>query len=414
MRRSLGFVPPQLATLVDQVPTGEGWTFEIKYDGYRLEALLRGGKVRLLTRRGNDWTARFPAIARRVAELPVTSAILDGELVVLDQSGRSTFNRLQQSLDAGEDQDLTFFVFDLLEVDGKDLRDLPLAERRAQLDKLLARARATTKGRVRLGQRMSGAPAALLTAACNLGLEGIIGKRTDARYTSGRHRDWVKVKCGHRQEFIVVGFTPPRNSRVGLGSLLLAVNDGKQLRYAGRVGSGFPDELLRDLLGRLTRLGRKTNPLPSRPALLPAGVRWVQPRMVVEVAFTEWTTDGALRHPVFQGIREDKQASEVIREEPKMKLATKGEKSARKNGMIAGVGITHPDRVVYPESGITKLEVAEYFERIAALMLPHMADRPLALLRCPEGTAVACFFQKHWTCKLPTSIVSVPIKQSDV
>lgn len=311
------FVPPQLATLVEAAPTGDEWVFEVKYDGYRIEALVHEGKARLLTRRGKDWTRRFPAVAQRLARLPVKSATLDGELVALDRSGRSMFSLLQQSLDAESHQRLTFFAFDLLQLDGEDLRALPLDERRRQLQRMLRRAGATRSGAVRVGQRLRGDGAVLLHVACRRGLEGIIAKQRDAPYRGRRGRAWVKVKCGHRQEMVVLGFTPPKGSRVGIGSLLLGVHERGKLRYAGRVGSGMDEEMLRRLLRRLTRIARVTSPLPSPPSGLPVAVRWVQPQVVVEVSFTEWTPDGRLRHPVFQGVREDKPASAVHREKPR-------------------------------------------------------------------------------------------------
>jgi bifunctional non-homologous end joining protein LigD len=414
LARRQHFLVPQLATLVDAPPTGTEWTFEVKYDGYRLQALIDQGEVRLLTRRGHDWTARFPTIAARVARVPVASATLDGEIVALDESGRSAFNHLQLSLDASADRELTYFAFDLLYLDGVDLRPAPLADRRAQLERLLRRGRVTRRGSLRIGERMSGNPATLIGTACQLGLEGIIGKRLDAPYVGGRNRSWVKIKCGHRQEFVVIGFTPPRKSRVGLGSLMLAVNAAGTLRYAGRVGSGFADALLRDLLRQLKRHERRTTPLPARPAGIPGDVHWTDPVMVVEVAFTEWTSDGLLRHPVFQGVRLDKPASEVHREEAAVSQPKVPPKSvATADATVAGVRITHPDRVVFPELGITKMELAQHFERVAPLMLPHVAGRPLSLVRCPEGSAHECFFQKHWTGTRPPSIDTVAIRQSD-
>ena len=405
----LKFIPPQLATLVDSAPLGPEWVFEIKYDGYRLEVLVEAGRVRLLTRRGNDWTSRFPDLAERFARLPVKSATLDGEVVALDPSGRSLFSLLQQSLDARRPQDLTFFAFDLLHLDGNDLRSLPLTERRKQLERLLRQARATTRGPIRLGQRLSGQGPELLRAACGLGLEGIIAKRSEALYSSTRAATWVKVKCGHRQEFVVIGFTPPKGARAGLGSLLLAVHNRGELRYAGRVGSGFPDESLRELSAQLRRLQRPDSPLGERPTGIPGVAHWVEPRMVVEVSFTEWTSDGRLRHPVFQGVREDRPASEVRREEAKVAQP----KARTSPANTAGVTITHPDRVVYPEAGVTKAELAEHFARIASRLLPHTAGRPLALVRCPEGIAKECFFQKHWPGTPPPAIDTVPIRQSD-
>jgi len=426
------FIAPQLATLVDVPPVGDGWVFEMKYDGYRLEALLDGGGVRLMTRRGNDWTRRFPELAKRLARLPAKQAVLDGEVVALDASGRSHFNLLQQSLDAARSGDLVYFVFDLLALEGEDLRSRPLAERRDRLERLLRKARALDTGLVRLGQRLEGPGAALLRAACQHGLEGIMGKRLDAGYSSGRGPAWVKVKCGRRQEFVVAGYTPPKGSRVGIGSLLLAVREAGKLRYAGRVGSGFADDVLRTMLQRLKPLERKTTPLGSRPTGIPGTAQWVEPRIVVEVAFTEWTPDGLLRHPVFVGVREDKSARDVRREEAtvsqprttKRPSAAAPKRTARGGGRsrtvssteeatVAGVRITHPDRLVYPEAGLTKLDLAEHFERIAPLILPHVTGRPLSLVRCPEGSAGECFFQKHWPGTPPPAIDGVPIRQSD-
>jgi bifunctional non-homologous end joining protein LigD len=308
------FLPLQLATLVDTAPSDDGWVFEIKYDGYRVEALVDRGQARLLTRRGNDWTARFGGPAARLATLPVHSAILDGEVVALDPAGRSVFELLQQRLDGSSEHDLIFFAFDLLALDGTDLRARPQHERRRKLEQLLRKARATSRGAVRLGQRLEGSGPALLKGACAIGLEGIIAKREDAPYAGKRGRAWLKVKCGLRQEFVVIGFTAPKGSRIGIGSLMLAVRQRGALRYAGRVGSGFSGNTLVALLARLRKLERSSAPIEPRPAGLPAGVRWVKPTLVVEVSFTEWTTDGRLRHPVFQGIREDKPASEVRRE----------------------------------------------------------------------------------------------------
>ena len=308
------FLPTQLATLVDVVPTGAEWAFEVKYDGYRIEALIHDRKARLLTRHGKDWTRRFPAVAERLSRLPVESATLDGELVALDQAGDSKFSLLQQSLDAERPQRLTYFVFDLLQVDGENLRSRSLDERRRRLELLLRRAGATRSGAVRIGRRLRGTGSALLRAACRRGLEGIIAKQRDAPYRGRRNRAWVKIKCGQRQELIVIGFTPPKGSRIGVGSLLLGVYQNGMLRYAGRVGSGMDDAMLRRLRRRLVHIARVTSPLNAMPTGVPAAACWVQPRMVVEVSFTEWTRTGRLRHPVFQGLRDDKAPREVHRE----------------------------------------------------------------------------------------------------
>ena len=307
-----GFIPPQLATLVDAAPPGDGWRHEIKYDGYRIEALIGAGAVRLLTRNGNDWTARFPSIAKALER--VTPAVIDGEIVAFDPKGRSSFQRLQQGIGTGNDA-VVFVAFDLLQDGGDDLRDLPLGDRRRRLERILAPLRPGRAGApVRLSGKLDGPGPKALAAACKAGLEGIIAKQLDAPYRSGRVKTWLKVKCGLRQELIVLGYTPPRGSRVALGSLLLGVRDRNRLRYAGRVGTGIPTALLRDLLRRLTPLERSTSPLPDKPARIPPGTRWVEPKLVVEIAFTEWTADGRLRHPTLIALREDKRATQVRRE----------------------------------------------------------------------------------------------------
>lgn len=309
-RTLIAFVPPALATLVDAVPQGAGWLHEVKYDGYRLQAIIERGGCRLLTRRGLDWTTKFQLLADACAALPVTSAALDGELVVRNSTGITAFQRLQEELDAGEGLELGYVVFDVLMLNGVRWAARPLAERRLALRALLGRRR----GRIRLSQALRGPAAKLLVESCRAGHEGVISKRLSAPYRSGRGTDWLKVKCGHRQEFAVLGYTAPGGSREGLGSLLLGVREGRAWRYAGRVGSGFDDATLRTLHQRLQRLKRQQGALPSIPAGLPSGVQWVRPELVAEVSFTEWTSAGRLRHPVFLGLRTDKPAIEIRRE----------------------------------------------------------------------------------------------------
>lgn len=309
-RTLIAFVPPELATLVDAVPQGSGWLHEVKYDGYRLQAIIERGKCRLLTRRGLDWTTRFQLLADACAALPVTSATLDGELVVRDSAGITSFQRLQEALDAGKGLELGYVVFDVLTLNGVRWASRPLSERRLALRTLLGRRR----GRIRLSQQLRGPAAQLLAESCRAGHEGVISKRLSAPYRSGRGADWLKVKCGHRQEFVVLGLTPPGGSREGLGSLLLGVREGGAWRYAGRVGSGFDDATLRALRKRLRRFQRQRSVLTSIPGDLPVGVQWVRPELVVEVNFTECTSAGRLRHPVFLGVRSDKLANDVKRE----------------------------------------------------------------------------------------------------
>lgn len=309
-RPLIAFVPPALATLVDAVPEGAGWLHELKYDGYRLQAIIERGQCRLLTRRGLDWTARFQVLADTCAALPVKRASLDGEVVVRTDSGITSFQHLQEALDTGAGLELGYVVFDVLTLNGMRWAARPLSERRTALRALLGRRR----GPIRLSQELRGPPARLLAESCRAGHEGVISKRLAAPYRSGRGTDWLKVKCGHRQEFAILGYTPPSGSREGLGSLLLGVREGSAWRYAGRVGSGFDDATLRALHARLQRLGRRKSVLTEVPTGLPSGVQWVRPELVAEVSFTEWTSAGRLRHPVFVALRTDKPALEIRRE----------------------------------------------------------------------------------------------------
>ena len=304
------FTPPALATLVDAVPTGDGWMHEVKYDGYRLQAIIDRGRCRLLTRSGLDWTAKFAGLAQACEGLPVDRAILDGEAVVRTAAGITSFQQLQQELEAGNSLEVGYVVFDVLSLEGVRWASRPLTERRRALRALLGRKRGT----LRLSEELKGDASKLLQASCKAGHEGVISKRLAAPYRSGRGTDWVKVKCGHRQEFVVLGYSQPSGSREGLGSLLLGVREGESWRYAGRVGSGFDDRTLRSLHDKLQRLKRQRTVLPGVPAGLPAGVQWVRPELVVEVSFTEWTSAGHLRHPVFLGQRTDKAAIDIRRE----------------------------------------------------------------------------------------------------
>lgn len=307
-----GFVPVALATLVDTVPAGPDWLHEVKYDGYRIEAVVRRGRCTLYSRNARDWTPRLPGIAERCAALG-PDLILDGELVATGDDPSGSFQRLQQRLDSHVMRGVHYVVFDLLAVGGRSIRNAPLEERRAGLRELVT----TRRGSVRVGAELRGSAATLLATACARGLEGVISKRRDGPYRSGRTLDWRKIKCGARQEFVIVGFTPPQGSRHGFGSLLLAVHEGGKWQYAGRVGSGFDHARLTGLTGRLERLARKSAPLASVPADAPRGTTWVRPELVAEVRFTEWTREGRLRHPVFVGLRTDKPAKAIRREKPR-------------------------------------------------------------------------------------------------
>lgn len=309
----------QLATLVDSAPESDAWLFETKYDGYRILARIDAGEARLSTRRALDFTAQAPNVVRALANLPVQNALLDGELVSPSRAGDAArkagdFQALQNALSEGRGDKLIYYAFDLLFLDGEDLRELPLLARKERLAALLAD---NSTAHVKLSQHVVGHGPALFEKACTMGFEGVIAKRVDARYAAGRGKSWLKIKCLGRQEFVVVGFTPPSGSRSHFGALLVATRDGAALRYAGKVGTGFTQASLHELHTRLSKLRRPTPPLSPVPrGAQVRGAQWVEPELVAEIEFTEFTKDGLLRHPSFQGLRQDKVASDVQRERP--------------------------------------------------------------------------------------------------
>ena len=396
-------VPLSLATLVESPPEGDGWVHEIKYDGYRIAARAGGGDARLFSRNGLDWTERFPEVAAALRTLPASGTWLDGEVVVFDERGVSDFGRLQRHLKDGRAGDLTYVVFDLLFQDGEDLRELPLSERKRRLRWLLGRGGKQLREVVRYGDHIDGQGAAVYEEACLQELEGVVSKRAADKYAGRRTRSWLKSKCARSQEFVIGGFTEPAGSRAGFGALLVGVYDEEgALRYAGRVGTGFDDRALTRLRKRLAALERTAAPFADAPRGAQArGVHWTAPELVAEVRFSEWTGDGRLRHPVFQGLREDKGAAEVRREREaraeragdpaappapaaQPEPAAKPERAAkpdtpRRPGkpVVGGVAISHPDRVVFPDPGLTKLDVAEYYAAVAGLMVPYL-ERPCA------------------------------------
>ncbi len=442
-------VEAQLATLVDEVPQGEEeWIHELKYDGYRALCHLADGEARLITRTGKDWTDRFEPVAREAETLPVEQAILDGEVVVLEANGTTSFQALQNALSENRGKDLVYFVFDLLYLDGYDVRPAALEARKEALGSLLA----GRTGVLRFGDHVHAGGEDFYRQACSFGLEGIISKRADLPYHGGRSKDWLKVNCLKRQEFVIVGFTDPEGSRVGLGALLLAVHEGKDLVYAGKVGTGFTDRTLRDLRKKLDKIVVDKPAFKSAPRGAEARrSHWVKPELVGEVAFTEWTREGILRHPTFQGLREDKKPAEVIRERPqelppegKAAHASEAKKSAKapakrkvtmpkgpkpsvqpapeekplipqgrskKEIEIAGVRFTNPEKILYPDQGVTKRDLGVYYSRIADWILPHLANRPLTLVRCPEGSAKPCFYQKHVNDQFPKSVYRVEVEE---
>jgi bifunctional non-homologous end joining protein LigD len=408
------FVPPQLATLVTDAPVGDEWLHEMKFDGYRILARLDRGAVRLLSRNGKDWTDHFPAVARAVERLPAKEALLDGEVAVLLPDGTTSFQALQNLLSGGASGHLVYMVFDLLHLDGRDLTGARLEDRKSALRALIAAARPAAEP-ARYSDHVIGAGPEFFERACRLGLEGVVAKRRDAPYKSARTPDWRKVKCVKRQEVVIGGYTDPEGSRVGIGALLVGVHEGGQLVYAGKVGTGFSDKILRSLKQRLEGLEQKASPFTDPPT----GVgrpHWVKPQLVAEVAFSQWTDDGRMRHPSFQGLRDDKAASEVVREKPASLDAGEGSPPMSKprnpgDATVAGVRLTHADRVLYPNQRITKRDLALFYESIADWIVPHLKDRPTSLVRCPEGVAGECFYQKHVGTWAPPSVRRVKIKE---
>lgn len=394
-----GFVPPMLATLVAKAPDGEAWWHEIKFDGCRLQALIRQGRVQLMTRGGLDWTETFgPDLPAALARLPCAEAILDGELVVESGNGASDFTQLQADLSAGRTDRFLLYLFDLLYLDGFDLRRAALSDRKAALERLLDRA----PDRLRLSVHFREDGAMMLRHACRLSLEGIVSKQADAPYRSGRGRGWLKSKCAERQEFVVAGYVPSTVLDGAVGALILGVQGQGGLRYVGRVGTGFTQAVARDLFARLQPLRKDESPFAAPlTASQRRGVVMVRPELVAEVEFRAWTGDHHLRHAAFRGLRADKPAAQVVDEGPARPPAA-AEREARRR-----VRLTHPDRVYWPERGITKAALADYYAEVWPQIAPHVVNRPLALLRCPDGITGPSFFQKHVWKGLNAAILQV-------
>ena len=388
---------PELATLVDAPPPDpENWVFEVKFDGYRMLARIEDGAVRLITRNANDWTDKLLPLKAELERMKLPDGWYDGEIVVHDEHGKPDFGKLQLAFDGKHAESIEFFLFDVPYFDGHDLRELPLVDRRGLLEKLLAKKKSD---KVRFSAEFGDKPDELVIAACKIGLEGVIGKRRDARYVSRRSPDWIKLKCGLRQEFVIGGFTDPKGSRTGIGSLLLGTYDDEGvLRYAGNVGSGFNHSSLASIARQLEKLRSDESPFPPR-AVPGRKHHWVKPVLVAEVSFSEWTSAGAVRHPVFQGLREDKPAKGITREKAKHMTETTPKDDedpvAAPGRLPATMKITNGDRVVDKESGATKLDLIRYYALVGELMMEHLKGRPVSLVRAPEGVGGELFFQKH-------------------
>lgn len=400
---------PELATLVESAPEGD-WRFEIKFDGYRVLARIDGDQVSLFTRNGNDWTTKMPRQAQALAALGLQSAWLDGEVVVANEQGVPDFQALQNAFETERNGEIVFYLFDLPYLNGMDLREVPLEQRRSALAKVLE---ANENEALRFSDDFADSADSLLDSACQMHMEGLIGKRVGSPYVSRRSNDWIKLKCKHRQEFVIVGYTEPKGSRSAFGALLLGLHDADsgELRYAGKVGTGFNETTLRTLLAQLQPLETDRPAVGNPPKGAEArGVHWLQPTLLAEVAYAEMTRDGAVRHSVFHGLRNDKPAQEITQEmpaakprasrkpavsEPPEKKPGKTASKANEADLVGQIRITHPERVIDATSGTTKMQLAEYYGRISPWLLPHLKQRPVALVRAPEGVGGELFFQKH-------------------
>jgi bifunctional non-homologous end joining protein LigD len=424
----------QLPTLVEAAPDGDQWLHEIKFDGYRMLCRIDGETVTFETRNHLDWTSKLPELVEAARHLKLNQAILDGEVVAINEHGITDFQSLQNAFRDQQRDNLVYTVFDLLFLDGVDLRELPLEQRKAELASLKL---PTDHGHLRYTDHLVGNGPTVFKQVCKNGGEGIVSKRRDRPYMPGRGTDWVKVKCQQHAEFVIGGYTDPSGSRRGFGALLLGYFENKKFLYAGRVGTGFSDEALAELFARLKPLEHAKSPFdnfqPHAEQL--KGVHWVRPKLVAQVRFTNWTRDGLLRHPAFQGLREDKPARLVRREvakplplsrrkesrtsqhknSPRRKAASTSAVISR-NGRnqeitVGGVRMTHPDKILYPDEGITKRELAEYYLAVTEYMLPYVTGRPLAIVRCPDGISGERFFQKHPGPVAPAELRRVKIRE---
>ena len=392
---AIAFVEPMLCTPVETAPDGDQWLHEIKYDGYRLQAAVSGDAVRLYTRKGLDWTGKFSQIANALAGLGLNDVLLDGEAAVTDAKGRTDFSSLQKALEGGDAKGVSFFVFDLLFENGKDLRKLPLTERKARLEKALKGARTP----IRLSPVIEGNGPHVFEAFAQQGFEGVISKKANSTYVGGRGKAWLKAKAVNEHEFVIIGYQPSLKGRA-FASLMLGERVKGKLTYRGNVGTGFNDKTLASIHAKLTKLTR-AKPALEVPREAARGAKWVEPKLVAQVKYTELTSDGAVRHGVFLGLRGDKDASEVNAE---------NERPAPK----VSIRLSNPDRVLFPDADVTKAQLAAYFELAAPRMGPHAFNRPVSLVRTPDGVGGAQqFFQKHAMAGAPKELKTIPIAEAD-
>ena len=386
---------PQLATLAQGVPDNAlEWIFEVKLDGYRLLTRVQGEVIALLTRNGHDWTSKLASLHQAIASLKLPSGWYDGEIVVPNKQGVPDFGALQSSFESRRTDDIVLYLFDLPFCDGYDLRACPLEARRAALKRVLETA---DSDRVRFSDEFNADPRSLIASACKLGLEGLIAKRRDSPYTSGRAASWVKLKCQQRQEFVIGGFTKPQGARTGFGALLLGVFDAHgALQHVGNVGSGFNEKTLTDIKIKLDAITQATSPF-TEFASIEGRPYWVKPMLVAEVSFGEWTSAGRIRHGVFHGLRMDKEAKLIVREHATQITPPEKAQSAEKQALAlpAKLRVTHPERIIDASTKITKLDLVRYYALVGDLMMAHMKGRPASLVRAPTGVGGELFFQKH-------------------
>jgi bifunctional non-homologous end joining protein LigD len=399
------FEEPQLATLVDEVPAGSSWIHEIKYDGYRLLLAVGDGVATAWTRNAKDWSDKFKALVKAAAKLPA-GCLIDGEAVALDEDGRPSFQLLQSTLKGGS-ANLAFYAFDLLIDRGADIRKLPNIERKERLAALLE----TVPPPILYGDHIVGRGQEMFEAVCKQGGEGVISKKASAAYSGTRTRNWLKIKCIQRQEFVIVGWSES-DKRRGFRSLLLAAKDGRKLTYVGKLGTGFNAKLIEELSERMAPLEVDKAPVevprPDRK-----GAHWIKPELVAEINYAEFTDDGILRHPSFVGLREDKPASKVVREVPKHLTKAEKKKPGKSTPESFGIEISSPERIIYPELGLTKKDLADYYAEIEPLIMVDAAKRPMTLIRCPGGRTGECFFQKHDKGTFGPHVKQIPIREKD-
>lgn len=401
---------PELATLVDKPPKGDDWLHEIKFDGYRILAFKNKQSVTLMSRNNKEWTASFTNIEKEIKRYFSVNIVLDGEVVLLDENKHSNFQLLQNAIHADEQKPFIYYIFDLLYYDQYNFMSLPLIERKKILQKIMQNTDASI---LRYSDHIIGDGEKIFKNACKMSLEGIVSKEINSKYVERRSKAWLKIKCVKRQEFVIGGYTPPSGSRKYFGSLFLGYYDKKRrLIFCGNVGTGFNQASLKLIYQKLQKQISNKNPFTTRPPGVTTAI-WVKPKLVAEIEFSEWTEEGSLRHPSFKGLREDKPAKVVTREIKKgVKKMTKSKKPVIDYDTDLPFALTNPNKILYPEDKITKLDIAKYYDEVQEWILPYIVNRPLTLVRCPDGYK-ECFYQKHINKSTPAAIYGIKIKEKN-